>query len=81
MVGQRADEIGARMKGRPQCRVRKSVVVAAVVILRQIDCAQRSVTKGADLDEGVIARGIAEAAARANPDRAKIPHRRQQRRS
>ncbi len=74
-----ADQIGAGMQRRPQCRIGKAFVIAAVMRGRQIQHRQRAGAERFDFGERFLLRAVADPAAGTDPDRAGFLHHRQQR--
>ncbi len=80
-VGSDLDEIGPRVQRRPQCRIGEAFVISAIMLRRHVDCRQRAVAKRLDLGKGIsVLRCIAGLTAGTDPDRARLPHHRDQRR-
>ena len=65
-----ADQIGARMQRRPQRRIGKAFVIAAVMRGRQIEHRQRASAQCLDFGERFLLGPVADPAAGTNPDRA-----------
>ena len=74
-----ADEIGAGMQRRPQCRICEPFVIAAVMRRRQIEHRQRTGTQGFDFSERFLLVPVADPSAGTDPDRAGLLDDRQQR--
>ena len=75
-----ADQIGARMQRRPQRRIGKPFVIAAVMRRRQIEHRQRAGTQCFDFGERFLLVPVADPPAGTDPDRARLLDDRQQRR-
>ena len=75
----RANQIGARMQRRPQRRIGKALVIAAVMRGRQIEHRQRAGAERLDFGERFLLVPVTDAARGTHPDGAGILHHRQQR--
>ena len=73
-----ADQIGARMQRRPQRRIGKTFIIAAVMRRRQIQHRQRAGAQRLDFGKRFLVGAVANAAAGTDPDRAGFLHHRQQ---
>jgi hypothetical protein len=76
----RADQVGARMQRRPQRRIGKTFVIAAVMRRGQIEHRQRTGAQRLDFGKRFLQVPVADTARRPDPDRAGMFHHRQQRR-
>ena len=74
----RADQVGTGMQRRPQRRIGKTFVVAAVMRRRQVEHGERARTQGLDLGERFLGAPVAHATAGADPNRAGFLDNRQQ---
>ena len=54
IFGRDLDQIGARMQRRPQRRIGKALVIAAIMLRRHIDCRQRAGAQRFDLGERIF---------------------------
>ncbi len=72
-----ADQIAARMQRRPQRRIGKPLIIAAVMRGRQIEHGQRTGSEGLDFGKRLLLRTIANAAAGTDPNRTGFFHYRQ----
>jgi hypothetical protein len=79
MVLGNPNQVAARMQRRPQSRIRKALVIAAVVRSRQIEHRERAGAERLDLGEWFLLGTLADAAGGTNPNRAGVFHHRQQR--
>ena len=75
----RADQIGARMQRRPQGRIRKTFVVAAIMRGRQIEHRQRTGAQGFNLGKRLLRVPVANTSAGTDPYCAGFLDNRQQR--
>ena len=73
-----ADQVGAGMQRRPQRRIGKTFIIAAIMRRRQIEHRQRARTQGFDFGERFLLVPVADPAAGADPDRAGFLDNRQQ---
>ncbi len=79
VVARDADQIAARMQRRPQRRIGKTFVIAAVMRRRQIQRRNRARSERFDLGERFLLMAITHAARGTHPDRTRMFHHRQAR--